>query len=371
MKIDSSVIGMESARTFESTTTRKLSYRVRRESTAAEGAAQENTNTEGSLENTKEETKSSLKDIQDSFFGTGRLFYLNQTNAQEELAESVKRIQEESIVYLWRLLFGDREGKELSERLGMDRIQGPNPSLVPASVSRTELNQSPGLEIVAKEEICYTEKESTSFSTTGTVRTADGREFTFNLEVGMSRSFSRYVSKESILKPKMCDPLVINLEGNVARVSDQKFFFDLDADGKEEEISRLQEDGGYLALDLNGDGRINDGSELFGTRSGDGFADLAKYDEDGNGWIDENDTVWNKLQIWIQEEDGSSGLYRLAEKGVGAICLKNASTNFTQRGGNGEVNAAIRSTGIFLYESGLAGTIQHLDLAVNHLTAMA
>ena len=39
---------------------------------------------------------------------------------------------------------------------------------------------------------------------------------------------------------------------------------------------------GYLALDKNGDGTINDGSELFGTRNGDGFADLAQYDEDGN-----------------------------------------------------------------------------------------
>ncbi len=52
-----------------------------------------------------------------------------------------------------------------------------------------------------------------------------------------------------------CDPLVINLNSNVAEVSDQKFFFDLDADGEEEGISRLYEDSGYLALDLNGNGR--------------------------------------------------------------------------------------------------------------------
>ena len=66
----------------------------------------------------------------------------------------------------------------------------------------------------------------------------------------------------------------------MAEVSDQTFYFDLDADGKEEEISVLN-GSGYLALDKNGDGTINDGSELFGTRNGDGFADLAQYDEDG------------------------------------------------------------------------------------------
>ena len=362
MKIDSSVIGMESARTYESATTRTLSYRMSRVSTAAQSAAEEDTNMEDNLENTKEETENSISDIQDRLAGTGSLFRLNTINPQEELAEAVKRIREESIVYLWRLLFGDR-AKDLAKRLGIGEIQG--------SVSSASTDGSAGFEIVAMEEICYEEKESTSFSTTGTVRTADGREITFDLEVGMSRSFSRYVSRESVLKPKMCDPLVINLNGNIAEVSDQKFFFDLDGDGREEEISRLKKDSGYLALDLNKDGQINDGTELFGTRSGDGFADLAKYDEDGNGWIDENDAIWDKLQIWIQQEDGSSRLYQLKEKGVGAICLQNASTNFTQRGSSGEVNAAIRSTGIFLYESGLAGTIQHLDLAVNHLSAMA
>lgn len=186
----------------------------------------------------------------------------------------------------------------------------------------------------------------------------------------MSRSFSQYISRER-RTTAMCDPLVINLNGNIAEVSDQKFFFDLDADGEEEAISRLCEDSGYLALDLNGDGKINNGSELFGTKSGDGFADLAKYDEDGNGWIDENDSIWDKLKIWIQQKDGTSRLYRLEEKGVGAICLQNAATDFTHKNSQGEINGAIRSTGIFLYENGLAGTLQHLDLAVGHLEQLA
>ena len=41
------------------------------------------------------------------------------------------------------------------------------------------------------------------------------------------------------------------------------------------------------ALDINEDGKINDGKELFGTASGNGFGDLAAYDQDNNGWIDE------------------------------------------------------------------------------------
>lgn len=208
------------------------------------------------------------------------------------------------------------------------------------------------------------EKEETSFSTTGTVKTADGREIHFNVNVGMSREFQSYYREDlDMMNIKMCDPLVINLDTNVAELSDQKFFFDIDADGEMDEISGLGSGGGYLALDKNGDGIINDGSELFGTSNGDGFADLARYDEDGNGWIDENDAIWSKLKIWCKDENGNDVLYRLADKGVGAICLQKALTDFTLQGSDGATKGAIRSTGVFLYENGNVGTMRHVDVA--------
>ena len=161
----------------------------------------------------------------------------------------------------------------------------------------------------------------------------------------------------------MCDPLVINLDTDVAELSDQTFYFDIDGDGEKDEVSQLGKGSGYLALDKNGDGVINDGSELFGTSSGNGFADLAAYDEDGNGWIDENDAIWSKLKIWCKDENGNDVLYRLADKGVGAICLQNAATDFTLKGQEGQTRGAIRNTGVFLYENGNVGTVQHVDVA--------
>lgn len=214
------------------------------------------------------------------------------------------------------------------------------------------------------QETFHFEQENTSFSTVGTVRTADGREINFNVDVGMSRQFQETFQEDlQAASFKMCDPLVINLDTDVAELSDQKFYFDIDADGEKDEISQLGSKSGYLALDKNGDGVINDGSELFGTASGDGFADLAKYDEDGNGWIDENDAIWSKLKIWCKDENGKDVLYRLADKGVGAICLQKAATDFTLQGAQGQTNGAIRSTGVFLYENGNVGTVQHVDVA--------
>ena len=189
----------------------------------------------------------------------------------------------------------------------------------------------------------------------------------------MSRSFSQYIEEEFTISPieALCDPLVINLEGGIAEVSDTKIRFDLDADGIVDEVSRLDPGSGYLALDKNGDGRINDGSELFGTKSGDGFSDLAAYDRDGNGWIDEADPIFEKLKIWITDENGIERLYSLKDKGVGAIYLGNADTSFDLKSADNVTNARIRKTGVFLYENGMAGTMQHLDLAKRSLALRA
>ena len=196
--------------------------------------------------------------------------------------------------------------------------------------------------------------------------TADGREISFNLDMTMSRSFEEYYETSQITEiVQMMDPLVINLDTNIASLSDQKFEFDIDSDGILDSISSLEGGSGYLALDKNGDGIINDGSELFGTKSGDGFKDLMIYDEDGNGWIDENDEIFSKLLIWSKDENGNDELYHLKEAGVGAICLQKASTDFSLNSlKNNQANGQIRSTGIFLYENGNVGTMQQLDLAI-------
>lgn len=210
-----------------------------------------------------------------------------------------------------------------------------------------------------------TEMEHTAYQASGLVKTADGREIHFGVTLEMSRAFcAKYDS--FVQEDYICtDPLVINLDTNAATVTDQKFLFDLDADGKEESISFVGQGSGFLALDKNKDGKINDGSELFGTRSGDGFQDLAAYDQDKNGWIDENDSVFHDLKIWTKDEQGNDRLIGLKEAGVGAIYLGNASTEFALKDNASKAaNGVIRKTGIYLKESGEASTVQHMDLVI-------
>ena len=209
------------------------------------------------------------------------------------------------------------------------------------------------------------ESESTTFASSGMVKTQDGRSIDFNIEVSMSRAFTSQINTLTTQNYIKTDPLVINLDTDIGSVTDQKFLFDLDSDGDEEEISFAGKGSGFLALDRNGDGRIGDGSELFGTKSGDGFKDLAAFDEDGNGWIDENDSIYSKLKVWTKDEAGNDYLINLKDADVGAIYLDNADTQFSLTDGNNRLNGEIKKTGIYLHEStGAAGTLNHVDLAV-------
>ncbi|MBQ7956019.1 MAG: hypothetical protein IJ282_09745 [Lachnospiraceae bacterium] len=211
----------------------------------------------------------------------------------------------------------------------------------------------------------FCETENTAYQATGIAKTTDGRELSFGVTVEMSRAFcEKYES--FVQEDYVCvDPLVINVDASVASVTDQKFLFDLDSDGQEEQISFAGAGSGFLALDKNRDGKIGDGSELFGTQSGNGFADLAKYDEDGNGWIDEGDSVFADLKVWTKDENGNDKLIGLKKADVGAIYLGYAETEFSLNElETNKKNGIIRSTGVFLKESGGVGTVQHLDLVV-------
>lgn len=209
------------------------------------------------------------------------------------------------------------------------------------------------------------ESECTTFKSAGIVKTADGRSIDFNVDVSMSRAFMSRIDSLTVEEYIKTDPLIINLDSNIASVSDQKFFFDLDSDGENEEISFAGRGSGFLALDKNGDGKINDGSELFGTVSGDGFADLAKYDRDGNGWIDENDDIFSGLRIWTKDEKGRDVLLDLKRADVGAIYLGNTDTQFSLKDDENRLNGEIKKTGIYIKESsGSVGTLNHVDLAI-------
>ena len=210
----------------------------------------------------------------------------------------------------------------------------------------------------------YSETEQTSFSASGSVTTADGRSLSFDLQLSMQRAYHEESNVSLRLgdAARKVDPLVLNFSGSAAQLTDQRFAFNLDADGSNEQINFVGQGSGFLVFDRNNDGRINNGQELFGPTSGDGFQELAVLDDDKNGWIDENDAAYQQLQVWSRNAANEDQLQSLTEAGVGAISLSRIETPFQLKNYANEMLGEIRSSGIFLQEDGRAGTIQQIDL---------
>ena len=200
---------------------------------------------------------------------------------------------------------------------------------------------------------------------------ADGKEMNISIDLSLSRSFIQK-NRTNISLASLYDPLVISLDGGMPNLSSSKFAFDIDSDGKSDQISLLKNGSGFLALDRNSNGKIDDGGELFGTKSGDGFGDLSKYDDDDNGWIDSNDAIFDKLRIWSKTSNKDE-LLALGEVGIGAIFLGNTQTPFSLKSESNELLGEMRKSGMVLFENFKAGVISHIDMAVetkDKLTAL-
>lgn len=247
-----------------------------------------------------------------------------------------------------------------------DGGQTPSPVTAPnRPAPRQATSGGAGFGIEYDYHAVHEEIEETRFSADGVVRTTDGREIGFRLEAVMQRHY-REETRISVRvgDAQRKDPLVINFAGTAAQLSNQRFRFDLTGDGNTEEIPLLASGSGYLALDLNLNGRIDSGTELFGPASGSGFGELARYDEDRNGWIDENDAVFSRLGVWTPDSEGQGELVVLKDRNVGAIYLGRVDTPFELRGAGNEDLGGVRESGVFLTESGTAGTVQEIDLTI-------
>ena len=242
-----------------------------------------------------------------------------------------------------------------------DKEASPNSGESPASSE----NQGSGVGLIYNQQSLYQEKEEVSLLSTGIIRTTDGREIDFTLRLDMSREFTASSSLNIRMgDPALTDPLVINFGGRAAELTDTRFAFDLDLDGRDDSMPVLGGGSGYLALDRNGDGFINDGRELFGPSTGNGFEELDAYDEDGNHWIDEGDSVFEKLRIWLVDTQGNEVLEDLKDEDVGAIYLGRLNTGFDRKDSGNRLQGRITDSGLYLKEDGTPGTIQELDLAV-------
>lgn len=255
-------------------------------------------------------------------------------------------------------------GKDI--RLGVPATAQGEPLAIHLQAPNAAGSLSSGQMLVYERTQIYRETETVNFAAKGVVNTADGRSISFDIGLSMSREFTQITSSQANIfssgHHELIDPIVINFDGKGAELSLNKIQFDLDMDGTADQISQLKSGSGYLVWDKNNDGIVNDGSELFGPKTGSGFAELAQHDLDGNGFIDEADPIYSQLRVWVQYDDGTSQLFALGEKDVGAIFLGHASTPFSLKDSANQAMGQLANSGVYLKESGGVGLVQEIYL---------
>jgi hypothetical protein len=128
---------------------------------------------------------------------------------------------------------------------------------------------------------------------------------------------------------RQSDPIVLDLAGDGVDLAGfaNGVGFDIDADGRTDRTAFVRGDDAFLALDRNRNGKIDDGGELFGDQHGaaNGFDELARFDDNGDGAIDERDDVYHALRLLHDKNaDGRVGLHEMStliEQGIASISL--------------------------------------------------
>jgi hypothetical protein len=155
------------------------------------------------------------------------------------------------------------------------------------------------------------------------------------------------LSNDQISAMITATPLVLDLDGDGIQTlsASNGVLFDVNNDGKAEKTGWVAAKDGLLVRDLNGDGQINDGGELFGegtvlangTKAKDGYVALRTVDSNLDGLIDANDSGFASLSVWVDANSNgvadSGELSSLSKFNIASLSL-DAVTSTERNNGN-------------------------------------
>ena len=190
----------------------------------------------------------------------------------------------------------------------------------------------------------------------------------------ISRINEKYSSAKGWVVPR--DPLTLDLDGDGIETVGltSGIHFDHDGDGVLTNTGWVGKDDAFLVRDLNGNGSIDTGAELFGDftalpagkLAGNGFTALASLDSNADGLIDANDAAFAELKLWQdRNQDGVSQADELLSlAGAGITSLNLANTLKNQNLGNGN---SLAREGDYTHADGSTGAMGEVNVAINTL----
>jgi hypothetical protein len=207
----------------------------------------------------------------------------------------------------------------------------------------------------------YAESEKMALSMAGTLTTDDGRQFSFSYEYRMERTLVQQRSTQIRAgSAAVQDPLVLDVGGVTGQpggLSGVTTPFDLHGNGGQDRLPVPA--AGWRYLVQGAQSPVN-GSALFGPRSGQGFAELAAMDVDGNGFVDAGDPGFTDLHLW----DGVHTPEPLAKYGIGALAVRSVTAPFRFAGADGITQGQNQRSGMYVTDQGRVGAMHQIDVAV-------
>jgi large repetitive protein len=172
--------------------------------------------------------------------------------------------------------------------------------------------------------------------------------FTTHTYTARLKSGATVISTSSVFSLTIAaTPLALDLNGDGIQTTSihEGTQFDLLDTGKKQNVGWVSKEDGLLAMDLDGDGLINSGAELFGdrtvladgSRALDGWAALRAMDSNHDGVMDANDADFNQLLVWVDANGNgvsdAGELRSLADHNIVSIDL-NADQTVVEQNGN-------------------------------------
>ncbi|EEE9947816.1 hypothetical protein DJ252_23050, partial [Salmonella enterica subsp. enterica serovar Uzaramo] len=167
------------------------------------------------------------------------------------------------------------------------------------------------------------------------------------------------------------DPIIIDLNGDGVKTISKSAGLVFDHDGNlfAENTGWVSPEDGLLVLDRNHDGKIGSGNELFGSntilnngqKAQNGYEALREYDENHDGMIDKNDSIWSQLKVWQDKNSNASvddgELLSMEQLKIAGVKLNYQNINNTDREGNAHLQR-----GDVIYEDGHTGITEDIGL---------
>ncbi len=230
-----------------------------------------------------------------------------------------------------------------------------------------------------------TEQQQLNFTMQGEF-IIDNKKANLNYQLNLHASYSsmrRIETTAAALK----DPLIIQFGTPSIGYINGYAKFDINNDHKQNDLPIFSGDVGYLVFDKNNNNRVDNGGELFGPTTNNGFSELAQLDSNNNGFFDNQDNKFSQVYIWqpkqaktnnnekslseqpnaqVNKQANKQNLVSLSQAGIKAISLNAIATPFNFRdqskGSKGAINAQLTQTSFAITNNNQALGVHQIDV---------